>query len=326
MLPNGEVLLCGGYGVALDQLPEVYNPVDGIFRTTKAAATNQYFCTATLLKNGKVLLSGVDGNELYDPATESFSLVGTSVHPRFRATAVLLQDGKVLICGGADPNVEVITGEGTVNAEIYDPAMGTFTSTGSMVYPRINQTATLLANGKVLIVGGISAATPGANYHVAELYDPSSGRFSVTGSLALDSYPQNMATLLPNGKVLVLEHSSRIEGGRFVSEIVMGKTFDPDTETFSKVGEATAYEKYSWDMDQTSTLLSNGWILLTGVGVLKDEFVYALLYNPLTGIFKRTGAMIVNRSGATATRLSSGKVLIVSGLSAELYDADVFVQ
>jgi Kelch motif len=85
-------------------------------------------------------------------------------------SATLLPTGKVLVAGG-----------GLASAELFDPAAGSWSATGSLNTARRGQTATLLANGKVLVVGGVdSGQNPLAS---AELYDPPSGTWTVTGSL-----------------------------------------------------------------------------------------------------------------------------------------------
>ena len=103
------------------------------------------------------------------------------------------------------------------SAELYDPASGTWTATGSLATARFYHTATLLPNGKVLVAGGIDNNFIAA-LASAELYDPASGTWTATGSLANARY-LHTATLLPNGKVLVaggfdsdLRHRSRERG------------------------------------------------------------------------------------------------------------------
>ena len=92
---------------------------------------------------------------------------------RANATATLLPNGKVLVAGG-------FSGSTTFNsAELFDPATGLWTSTGSMTTSRRNHTATLLANGKVLVAGG---ANTGGFVSSAELYDPATGTWTTTGS------------------------------------------------------------------------------------------------------------------------------------------------
>ena len=99
------------------------------------------------------------------------------------AVSTLPNYGKVLLAGGNE-----------VVAELFDPAAGTFTPTGSTVAAHLGQTATLLKNGQVLIAGGETAA--------AELYDPSTGTFTATGSMTI-SRTAHTATLLPDGRVLI---------------------------------------------------------------------------------------------------------------------------
>ena len=107
-------------------------------------------------------------------------------------TATLLPNGKVLVAGGYNSGY-------LTSAELYDPASGSWSATGSLNTARQAHTATLLPNGKVLVAGGDN----GSGYLTsAELYDPASGSWSATGSLNTARY-FHTATLLPNGKVLV---------------------------------------------------------------------------------------------------------------------------
>src|SRR5215468_9531126 len=119
----------------------------------------------------------------------TFTSTGDMSTPRVYHTATLLTNGKVLIVGGSGPYSSTLPPLARVtplaSAELYDPSSGTFSATGGMATSRLDHTATLLPNGKVLIVGGAHDISNGW-YPVAsaELYDPSSGTFTATGSMA----------------------------------------------------------------------------------------------------------------------------------------------
>ncbi|HKV23484.1 MAG TPA: kelch repeat-containing protein [Candidatus Acidoferrum sp.] len=206
LLRDGRVLVAGGEGRREEALntAELYDPATGKFCMTGSMAFPRDAHTATLLADGKVLIVGGGSGhypsqtiyreaELFDPATAKFSLTSQSVVPRHKHAAILLHSGKVLIVGGSDSRDW--RGEYS-SAELYDPATGSFTATGSMHGPRFKlpAAATLLPNGRVLVAGG------GA---YAELYDESRGMFiQVPGSLGAARYFASV-TLLPEGSVLI---------------------------------------------------------------------------------------------------------------------------
>ena len=109
---------------------------------------------------------------------------------RFDHKATLLRNGKVLVIGGSGTNQPG-------SAELYDPALGTWSLTGSLRTNRVGFTATLLTNGQVLVAGSGSFGVTNT-----ELYDPATGIWKTTGSLN-EARQGHTATLLPNGKVLV---------------------------------------------------------------------------------------------------------------------------
>jgi hypothetical protein len=107
-----------------------------------------------------------------------------------------LPDGEVLVAGGYMNGTPVTL----ASAELYDPATGNFTGTGSMTTPRGRQTATLLGNGTVLMAGGYDGLTP---FLAAELYDPAVGSFAATGAMNVARW-RHTATLLQDGNVLIV--------------------------------------------------------------------------------------------------------------------------
>lgn len=275
--------------------------------------------TATLLENGKVLVTG-GGNataELYDPTTGRFLPTGSMSEARSGQTATLLLTGRVLIVGGTND----------ATAELYDPAKGSFSLTGSMAAARSTFTATLLKSGKVLIVGGADAS--GA----AELYDPSTGRFTPAGALVTNRRGHT-ATLLPDGRVLItggIDSSSR--------PLASAELYDPTTGRFSSAGflndARTAH---------VAVLLKNGHVLIAGgsgtcgaslpggAACAGGSLTSVETYDPKTHSFSRAGAMLTAQGGSSglsaATQLADGTVLFTGGAgdsgavlrAAELYD------
>jgi hypothetical protein len=172
------------------------------------------FHTATLLKNGKVLVIGgrdADGNtlgtaEFFDPTNGTFTPAGSMNIPRESHTATLLNDGRVLITGGDNGTASLAT------AELFDPTSGSFTPTGSMHAAREFHTATLRGDGTVLVAGGATLASSEdgsaqagflpESTTTAELVEPASGSFIPTSDMA-SARARHAAILLPDGTVLV---------------------------------------------------------------------------------------------------------------------------
>ena len=195
-LADGRVLVGGGDGGAPLATAELFDPTTGTFsRTGSMDRPRIAGVSATLLPDGRVLVVGGGPEvgtsaELYDPITGTFTPTGpTTVARGGFFSATLLPDGRVLVAGGliSAPASPPAMPDLTATAEVYDPAMGTFSAVGSMAAPRSLHSASILPDGTVLVVGGAHELPPSgrpAAASDAEIFDPATGTFRMTGSLA----------------------------------------------------------------------------------------------------------------------------------------------
>src|SRR5438874_226926 len=182
--------------------------------------------------------------------------------------------------------------------------------TGSLKTARFHHTATLLPDGRVLVVGGEQGR--GSPLASAELYDPATGTFSDTSSLST-ARDGHTATLLANGKLL-------IAGGQdsAFTELASAQLYNPATGIWSTTGSLNIAR-----FDHTGTLLSNGMVLVAGGN--PNELDSAELYDPATGTWSVTGALNERRADDVDTLLPNGLALVVGGTfldpdTCELYD------
>jgi hypothetical protein len=251
----------------------------GAFTATGSMTIPRQFHAATLLTNGKVLITGgysVAANltstaELYDPSTGTFTATGSMTTPRSGHMATLLPSGKVLIIG---------SGGGT---EVYDPETGIFTDTGlgGGAGPR------LLNNGEVLIVGSDGVY----------IYDPSTGNTAFTGM----GFSDGTTTVLANGTVLITSSD-------------LAWVYDPATGTVTRTGDMILPGPGA---GAVAVSLTNGKVLIAG-GTDGDYLStdVAEIYDPATGTFSVIGKMTAGVAAWLATvALPDGKVLITGETS-----------
>ncbi len=255
LLSNGKVLVAGGYNGSYLATAELYEPETRSFKPTGKMLAARSSHVAVLLPDGKVLLAGGVGTgwtflasaEIYDPVTDIFTATGNMHAARESHTATSLANGKVLIAGGHKGRRSAMTVYSS--AEIYDSTSGSFTAAGDMTRIRHKHDAVLLADGRVLIVGGADERDGRGAYNTTEIYDPAKETFTVAANMNLTRYKlQGTAILLNDGKVVVAGGANRAE------------IYDPSSNTFSYApGDMGTARLFA-----TATRLSDGKVLITG--------------------------------------------------------------
>jgi hypothetical protein len=269
-------------------------------------STARYGHTATLLRDGRVLIAGgfsggdrwLQSAELFDPETRTFAPTGSLTVPRADHAATMLKDGRVLLVGGVGPGVTFLR-----SAELYDPTTGVFTPTGSITGPRESHTATLLQDGRVLITGGhVGRHQDIRIYDSAQLYDPKTGRFVPTGSLVVPRHKHD-AVALADGRVLVLGGDDAADQQVFVS----AEVYDPATGTFTPTGDML---EGRYKFLGTSIRLASGRVLVASGGPSPEVFDPASgSFNPLQGSLGLTPLF------AAAAAVGKNQVLLTGGYS-----------
>jgi Galactose oxidase, central domain len=299
------------------------------------SATIRTLASAGLIAIGLVVSTAIPARAGQGGGSGTFSATRSMNTARMGHTATLLNTGQVLVAGG-----DGTTGPNSLapiaSAELYNPALGKWTVTGSMATPRLGFTATLLPNGqvlvtggspddfsclataelfnparapaqllqngKVLFAGGVNVAngttTPLAS---AELFDASEGRWNFTGSLSSPG-SSIFDSLLANGDVLMVNRAF----------------FNPATGTWTNTGSFPAETAGG----TTATLLGTGKVLVTGLISLYRGSAFAptteaLLYDFSTNSYARTGSMNTARANGSATLLPNGQVLVAGGYNKE---------
>ena len=216
LLGNGTVLIAGGESLdaashALASA-QTFDPVTRGIANTGSLLTARQNHTASLLRDGTVLIAGgesnghaIAGTEYFNPSTGTFSK-GPDLHTaRYSHQAIGLADGRILLCGGIGSD-----GKPLASAEIYDPRTKSFTSTGSMSQPRANFSAAPLNDGKILVTGDNGASALIVSHMQmkgdkdpvsAEVFDPAANSFFAASNWA--AFTRDAEVLLANGKILI---------------------------------------------------------------------------------------------------------------------------
>ena len=281
MLNDGRVLVTGGqrnvgYRTSLASA-EIYDPSAGTFTPTASMSKPREGHTATLLRDGRVLIAGgspngittSDSAEIYDPVSSTFQPASHMTVPREAHVAVALLSGQVLIAGGGRGGMP----GGYISydtAEMFDPNSSSFRPVNShMTSDRVGPAAVLLQDGRALIVGGKSGKVLmggmfGGTRNIAsfaplnttDIYDPEAHKF-LKGPNAKAPHYLGTATMLTDGSVIVI--GGYRQQGPTVVGMYDADLYDRNLGIFVHVAPTHVAR-----LEETSTLLPNGKVLVAG--------------------------------------------------------------
>jgi N-acetylneuraminic acid mutarotase len=313
LLASGQALAAGGCSDFFCNTPSraaaTYDAATGQWSPTGDLTTTRMSHAASLLAGGQVLVSGgcnvttgctgIASAELYDPGGRTWSATGVMTGPRRSHTSTRLLDGRVLVTGGVG-TCNSQTCVTLASTELYDPQAGQWSPAAAMPVARMGHVAVLLADGRVLVVGGCVSTGLPCNALGAVLYDPVLNSWSSTGGMVVPR-TQAQATLLPDGHVVV---SGGFSSGGFAETTV--ESYDPASNSWAATGTLTQPR-----FGATASLLASGQILIAGGGTAAAE-----IYDPVSEHSTPTAPMTVSRSTFAALTLPTGDVLAAGGIDA----------
>ncbi len=231
-------------------------------------------------------------------------LASASVSPRLNHATVVLPDGRVLVVGGwglRQNGGAPASADELRDAVIYDPAGDRWSPAGEMKLARLRHSATLMGDGRVLVVGGLNRDRTAAMS--AEIFDPATGKWKDASGYK-NGRDGHQAVALADGSVLVVGGMTSYPGGAENAEI-----FDPRTGTWQDAGKLPR-PLYGLSL----TALANGQVLAAGgFSLLGGVFADCQWYDPSTHRWTATGRLHQARYGHAATRLDDGRVVVTGG-------------
>ncbi|MHB1318227.1 MAG: kelch repeat-containing protein, partial [Anaerolineae bacterium] len=307
---HADILIgAAGYAEAQGKAYVFFGSSDGIesrWAITGSLLAPRYGHTATLLADGRVLVAGgcdpwsnvLATAELYDPQTGTWSTTGSMGLARQGHSATLLQDGRVLVAGGSGNSM---SGPSFTSVEIYDPDSGQWSETGALNYGRSSHTATLLADGAVLVTGGYSETYMHTRLQSAELYHPGTGVWTETDSLSAP-LAEHTATAVHDGRVVVIGDLYRDTG-------TITEVYDPLSGQWTSGASLPLVAL----QNHAAALLPDGRVLVVGGQEAGYATASARIYDPALAEWTSTGSLLTARYGATALSLGDGTIVAIGG-------------
>ncbi|APR80345.1 Hypothetical protein A7982_05692 [Minicystis rosea] len=315
LLSTGEVLVAGGIG-NLNPIgsAELYDPGTGTWSPASPMSSARDVAAGTVLADGRLMIAGgydgtalLDTAEIYDPVTDTWTATTPMSVPIIAHQLVTLNDGRVLLVGGTTglPNFDSRT-----ETQIYDPIADTWTQVASMNVPRQAHTATLLADGRVLVAAG----GPNGPEPTAEVYDPIADTWTLTASLPAPVWAAR-AALLPSGDVLLTG------GDDYATSSMNAWRWLATTGTWLAAPPMAVHRDR-----HTMTLLPSGRMLVAGAAGYIGADDNAEVYDESADAWRCAGTMTAARYEHSATRLLDDTVLIAGGFSnaGALEEAEIF--
>lgn len=306
-------------------LPAPLPPLEGVLVPAPDLLTPRSGAVVVTLADGRVLIAGGDSArvttaEVFDPATGRSVSTGPLVSADSLAlnSAAVLRDGRVLLVGDARP----FDSPFFAVAQVFDPTTLQFQPTGAQVTPRAGGVLALLADGRVLLTGGTPPNDLNTTLASAEVFDPETNTFSVTGAMGTARWG-HAAVSLADGRVLVM-------GG--LDSLSSAEVYDPDTGTFTPAGSMGWIAGTMTNMtgQGLAFALPDGRAVVVGQSGTKptvsdwpaDVIAQAEVWDPATSAF--THLAHPPHAVSTATSLADGRILLTGQVDRDAGWASIY--
>lgn len=263
LLPNGNVLAVGGFtalgnSTGTTNHAEIFYPGPAAWVATAQMTSSRAYHATVLLPDGNPMVMGGFSNGSYLDSTEVFYSTShrwvagpTMPEPRGQYTATLMRDGRVMVVGGLNASGGVLN-----TTRFFNPQTLVWSNGPNLNFGRHSHTATLLRDGRLVVIGGNNGS---GEVSLAEIYNPATNAWTRTTATGNDlGIPRqnHTATLLPDGKVMIVGGFTALGGA-----MTWNEGFDVDFSSFQMQGQFTSSLKRG---DHSTILMQDGFLLTVG--------------------------------------------------------------